>query len=105
MNVDIEYLEEFDILTARNLTNKIKFSKRIGNVILDFDFNDKTIGAEIINASKLFGLTPQNLTAIKKGKIINVLAPDSVMVKIIFPLERPVEYIVNVTEEMPQLTV
>ena len=70
-----------------------------------FDFNDKTIGAEIINASKLFGLTPQNLTAIKKGKIINVLAPDSVMVKIIFPLERPVEYIVNVTEEMPQLTV
>ncbi len=97
-------MEEFDILAVRNLTTKVKFSRRIGNVILDFDFNNKAIGAEIINASRLFGLTPENLAAIKKGKIINVLAPGSMMVKITFPLEKPIEYIVNVTEEMPQLT-
>lgn len=104
VQVDLKYNKEVDVLSARNKGQKIKYSKRVGNVILDFDFNDKVIGCEILNASEvLSGLDVplETILSVENATIRNMMAPNSQMVAIIFPLKKPITYLVSIEEKNP----
>ncbi len=104
VQVSLKYNKEVDVLSARNKGQKIKYSKRLGNVVLDFDFNDKVIGCEILNASDvLSGLDVplESIVSLESATIRNIMAPNSRMVAIIFPLKKPITYLVSIEEENP----
>ena len=104
VQVNLEYNKEVDVLSARNKGQKIKYSKRLGNIVLDFDFNDKVIGCEILNASEVLGgldVPLEMILSVESATIRNIVAPNSQMVAIIFPLKKPITYLVSIEEEKP----
>lgn len=104
VHVSLKYNKEVDVLSARNKGQKIKYSKRLGNVVLDFDFNDKAIGCEILNASEVLSgldVTVEMILSLDSVTIRNIMAPNSQMVAIIFPLKKPITYLVSIEEEKP----
>jgi len=80
----IKYDEELDILSIRDENKKIKSSLRVGPHILDFSFDGKVVGVEILNASETLGeslnLDEGAFKDVEKASIRNIIKPDVLLV-------------------------
>jgi len=75
----ILYQKEFDILQIKE-EKKIKSGIRVGPFILDFSFDNKVIGIEILGASEILNMKEKDLSSIRDAKIKNIIRQDAILI-------------------------
>jgi hypothetical protein len=78
----ILYNFEDDIFLARPLERDYDSSFQIGNFIFDLDKNNNVRGIELINASKLFGISKAFLKDMVSGKLEIVVSEKYIQINI-----------------------
>ena len=74
MEFKVFYDEEFDSLHFYKSGEKSKYSiKAFDNIIIDMNFENKTVGIEIHNASKVLNVSKNELKNIKEAKLRNIM--------------------------------
>jgi len=74
MGFDVNYDEEFDILRFHKSGEKSKYSiEAFDNLIVDMNFENKAVGIEIHNASKVLNISKDELKNIKEAKLRNII--------------------------------
>ena len=73
---------EEDIFLARPIERKYESSFQIDNFIFDLDKENKIIGLEMFNASKVFGIPKAFLKNIGSGKLEVVISKQYIIVNI-----------------------
>ena len=70
MNATLRYNFEDDVLVALPLKRKYDSSFQIGDFIFDLNKDNSITGIELLNASKVFGISKTVLKHVVSGKIV-----------------------------------
>lgn len=97
---DVDYDKEEDILSLSN-SDKVKDSVRLEDVIIDFDYNSRIIGIEIINARRFFesfNITKDFLDNIASAKLKVNYGTDwfSITVILFSDSQQPIEKVISI---------
>ncbi len=72
--VEVVYDHQYDVLYIFKKDEKVKFSIEVlGNFVIDIGHNNKVVGIEIFDASKILKIPKKELKEIKSAKMSSVI--------------------------------